>query len=249
MASLVFGLGGNLKNQMRSAIENTQINNNLFHCLTQYPVKHLFFAGTAASYPYPYTKLPLSEDMFFEGLPHYGEFGYAMAKRHAYTYMHILAKEYGTQFVYGIFTNLYGTNDRFNIETGHIIPSLIAKSYYAKQTGTPLYVWGDGNAERDFLHVKDAAEAVLFCLEQDSDIGLINISTGISVTIRQIAEYLKEIAGITDYQFENDKPVGIIKRVVDNNKLINLGFKNKISLKEGLFEAYNWYSVHRESAR
>lgn len=242
LASVVFGLGGNLKHQMRSALENTAINNNLFAALQHYPVERLFFAGTVASYPFPYRTMPLVEECFFEGLPHYGEFGYAMAKRHAYTYLRILGEETGLRYSYGIFTNLYGQHDRFDIENGHVIPSLIAKAYSAAQAGVALEVWGGGSAERDFLHAEDAAQAILICLDQNDENRLINISSGQGVSIRRIAETTAAIAGITQLHFVSDKPVGILSRVVDNKQLISLGFAPSISIEDGLASTYNWYA-------
>jgi GDP-L-fucose synthase len=249
LASFVFGLGGNLKYQMRSAIENTAINNNIFASIEKYPVKNFFYAGTVASYPFPYRVMPLTEECFFEGLPHYGEFGYAMAKRHAYTYLRILSEEIGLYFTYGIFTNLYGQNDRFDIENGHVIPSLIAKSYISAQSGNALDVWGDGNAERDFLHAEDAARAILICLDQNKESCIINISSGFGVTIRHLAETIANIAGISQLIFSTDKPVGIPRRVVDNSQLTHLGFTQSIPIEKGLALTYEWYVSNTNNIR
>lgn len=241
LASLVLGLGGNLKYQLRSAIENTSINNNIFSSIQKYPVKNFFYAGTVASYPFPYHSLPLTEKVFFEGLPHYGEFGYAMAKRHAYTYLRILSEEIGLRYTYGIFTNLYGEHDRFDPENGHVIPSLIAKAYESSKSQEALVVWGDGTAERDFLHAKDAAKAILLCLDQDDENSLINISSGIGVSIRYLAETLATIAKIPRLIFSTDKPAGIPRRIVDNKKLVQSGFIQSISIEDGLSNTYKWY--------
>lgn len=210
--------------------------------LMKYPVNQLFFAGTVASYAFPYASLPLKEEMFFNGLPHYGEFGYAMAKRHAYAYLRILNKETGLRYVYGIFTNLYGEYDKFDIQNGHVIPSLIAKAYHAQQTESALKIWGDGSAERDFLYAEDAARAVLLCLEQQSTIDLINISSGVGYSIKYVAESLAKIAGISNLCYQNDKPVGIPKRSIDNTKLLKLGFCPEISLEAGLLRTYKYFS-------
>lgn len=249
LASVVFGLGGNLKHQMRSALENTAINNNLFAALQSYPTERLFFAGTVASYPFPYKAMPLAEESFFEGLPHYGEFGYAMAKRHAYTYLRILGEEASLRYTYGIFTNLYGPHDRFDTENGHVIPSLIAKAHAAAQSGMPLEIWGDGSAERDFLHAEDAARAILLCLDQDDENRLINISSGQGVTIRYLAQTAAAAAGVKQLHFDSSKPVGIPRRVVDNQKLTRLGFVPSISIEDGLARTYNWYAANSATIR
>lgn len=241
LASCVFGLGGNLKYQMKSVIENTTINNNIFASIEKYPVKDFFYAGTVASYPFPYRTMPLNEDSFFDGLPHYGEYGYAMSKKHAHTYLKILSKEIGLRYTYGIFTNLYGQNDRFDSENGHVIPSLIRKAYVSSQTGDAMEVWGDGKAERDFLHTEDAAKAILLCMDQNNENRLINISSGIGVSIGFIAETLSILAKVPRLIFSTDKPVGIPRRIVDNKQLISMGFKQSITIEEGLSLTYNWY--------
>jgi GDP-L-fucose synthase len=249
LAATVFGLGGNLKNQMRAVIENTQINNNLFAALLSNPVERIFFAGTVASYPYPYHRVPLNEEDFFIGLPHGGEFGYASAKRHAYSYLHILHESFGTDFVYGIFTNLYGENDRFDVLNGHVIPSLIVKAHQAALNDESFEVWGDGSASRDFMHAKDAARAVLICLENHQNERLINISNAQDITIRQITEIIAQAAGVKKIHFDKTKPVGIASRVVNNQRLRGLGFQPSISIQEGLTKTYKWYMSHLENVR
>ncbi len=249
LASVVFGLLGNLENQMRSLVENTQINSNLFSAINVYPVEYVFFAGTVAAYSYPYVQIPLQETDFFGGLPHGGEFGYAMSKRHAYAYLRILSETKGVNFTYGVFTNLYGENDRFNENSGHVIPSLIMKAHRASQAGEPFYVWGDGSAQRDFLHFDDAAEAVVLCMNSKNTSSLINISSGKAATIRELTELVAGEAGITDVRYQSDKPVGIQSRVVDNTLLVELGFTQSISLKSGIESLYKWYSDNVKGVR
>jgi GDP-L-fucose synthase len=249
LASVVFGLLGNLENQMRSLVENTQINSNLFSAINEHPVEYVFFAGTVAAYSYPYVKVPLQESDFFSGLPHGGEFGYAMAKRHAYAYLRILAETKGIKFTYGVFTNLYGENDRFNENSGHVIPSLIMKAHKASQAGDPFYVWGDGSAQRDFLHFEDAAHAIELCMTSDSSSSLINISSGQASTIRELTQLIAHEAGVTDVRYQSDKPVGIQSRVVDNSRLVELGFVQSISLKAGIERLYKWFSENEKGVR
>ncbi len=250
LAATVFGLGGNMKNQQRAVIENSAINHHLFSAVAKYPVEKFFFAGTVASYPYPYREMPLKEEQFFNGLPHSGEFGYAMAKRHAYSYLRILGQETGMRCTYGIFTNLYGNHDRFDVEGGHVIPSLIAKAHDAASRGVPLDVWGDGSAERDFLHADDAASAIMLCLNNDDEAErLINISSGEAVSVRHITECIASEAGVTDIRFNSDKPVGIQKRVVDNTQLKSLGFVPKVTIEDGLSRTYRWFTENQVNIR
>lgn len=242
LASVVFGLQGNLDNQMRSLMENSAINANVFSAINNHPVRYVFFAGTVAAYAYPYKQIPLVESDFFDGLPHGGEFGYAMSKRHAYAYLKVLKDTKGIDFTYGVFTNLYGENDRFNDNSGHVIPSLIMKAHTAKLENKPFLVWGDGSAERDFLHFDDAASAVLLCMEKRSTPELVNISSGNVTTIKQLSELICRFAGVDKIEYQVDKPVGIKSRVVSNTQLRGLGYSQRISLESGIQRLYNWYS-------
>ncbi|ENO3939850.1 NAD-dependent epimerase/dehydratase family protein [Aeromonas veronii] len=249
LASVVFGLLGNLENQMRSLTENTLINSNLFSAIDSHPVKYVFFAGTVAAYAYPYIKMPLSEADFFLGLPHSGEFGYAMSKRHAYAYLSVLQTTKKIRSTYGIFTNLYGENDRFNDTTGHVIPSLIMKAYHASKTCEVFNVWGDGLAERDFLHFDDAAAAIILCMLSKQTPSLVNISSGIAVSIKRLSNLIALEANVKQVEFLSDKPVGIKSRVVDNSVLKSLGFEQSISLEDGIKRLYAWYLKNNNEVR
>lgn len=249
LASIVFGLLGNMSNQFRSLAATTEMNSNLFGALHECrSLKRVFFSGTVASYPYPYKKLPLIEADFFDGLPHSGEFGYATAKRHAYSYLRILADDLGVPFTYGIFTNLYGEQDRFDPLAGHVIPSLVAKAYQARATGSDLSVWGSSDTMRDFLYAGDAASAVIHCLDREVT-GLVNISSGQGTSIGDVARTLAKLAGISRVDFDTSKPVGIPNRLVDNAKLLATGFRPRVSISEGLSRTFDWYARNIENGR
>jgi GDP-L-fucose synthase len=247
LASLVFGLLGNLENQFKSVIENTVINNNLMEAISNHEIKYVFFAGTVASYPYPYKSMPLSENDFFNGLPHSGEFGYAMAKRHAYSYLKILNECNNLNFTYGIYTNLYGEWDKFNSHSGHVIPSLVAKGFMAAKSGKSLEVWGDGSAIRDFMHFNDAARASLHAMEEGL-FGLLNISSGERTTIADVATEICNKYSV-NIKYLKDKPVGIPLRYVNNEKLRLSGFNQKTQISDGLSALCEWYSKNVEIVR
>lgn len=249
LASLVFGIGGNLKNQMTSLSANTRINENLFTALYNCPPKKIFFAGTVAGYSHPYKSMPIKEDTFFDGLPHGGEFGYAMAKRHAIAYLEILANEQKVDVIYGALTNLFGPNDNFDIENGHVIPSLVAKAHRAKVDHTPLNVWGSGEATRDFLFVEDAASAILHLLENGSKERLVNISSGVGVSIGQVAKIIADCYELAELHFDETKPTGIAERVIDNSRLKETGFSSFSDLQTCLKITCDWYAENAEHAR
>lgn len=248
LASMVFGLVGNMKNQIESLSQNTVINNNLIMACAHHGVKKVFFAGTVASYPFPYKALPLREDYLWEGSPHYGEYGYANAKRHALSYLEILSKEKGMDYCYGLLTNMYGPNDKFDPQFGHVIPSLVKKLDHALVEGADFCVWGDGTAKRDFLFIEDAARAIIACQENLS--GVVNIASGETVTIRDVVEALVEASGYAGpIVWEKDKPVGIPERSIDTNGLKSTGFTCHYDLRTGLKKTWDWYVENRQLAR
>lgn len=252
LAALVFGLGGNSKNQLRSLSENGLVNDNLFSACAAHPPEHMFFAGTVAAYPFPYKTMPLIENEFFDGLPHRGEFGYAMAKRNAYAYLEILSKETHMKFTYGVLTNLYGPGDRFDIENGHVVPSLIAKAHNACRSGLPLKVWGDGSATRDFMFIDDAARAIHHCVLSHGKSGgneLVNISSGEEVSIGYLAQCVATQFEGLKLEFDTSGAVGVPKRVIDNSRLKQLGFQGFTPMADGISATCDWYKNNAESAR
>ena len=248
LAATVYGLKGNLDNQMLALINNTKIDNNIFHAisLNRDFISKIFYAGTVAAYNYPYQRLPLKEEFLLDGNPHFGEYGYAMAKRHALAYLNILKRNHGVDFIYGVMTNLYGPNDRFNTENGHVIPSLLLKAHGANESRSPLIVWGRKETTRDFLYSLDAAKIIINLLESSYS-GIINIASGKESTMEDLVkEIVKLFPEIPTFSFDSEKPVGIPKRSVDVSKLEQLGFLSGIhSLKDGLKETVDW--LYRQS--
>lgn len=248
LASVVFGLLGNQRNQLKAISENTILNHNVLLAAAEVGVSKLFFAGTVASYPFPFPRLPLTEDMLWQGSPHGGEFGYAHSKRHALAYLEVLGKEAGMEFLYGLLTNLYGPEDRFDDQNGHVIPSLIKKMDVAKAEGSDFSVWGDGAATRDFMYMEDAARAIVTAFEAGS--GIANICTGQSVSIRQTVEALVAAAQFDgNVVWQLDKPVGVPVRSVSDSVLQSLGFKSRVGIEDGMRMTWKWFQQHRESIR
>lgn len=248
LASVVFGLLGNQKNQLKAISENTILNHNVLLTAAEVGIKKLFFAGTVASYPFPFPQLPLKEEMLWQGSPHGGEFGYAHAKRHALAYLEILRNEAGMDFLYGLLTNLYGPEDRFDDQNGHVIPSLIKKMDVAKTEGTDFPVWGDGSATRDFMFVEDAARAICAAFEARS--GVMNICSGESVSIRRAVEAIVDAAGFRgNVLWQSDKPVGVPVRSVCDEALRSIGFARRVGIETGMQRTWDWYQHHRAEIR
>lgn len=244
LAGLVYGLGGNLKHQLDSLYNNSLINLNLLNALRFVDVKKVFFAGTVASYPYPYKSLPLTEDQLFFGKPHFGEYGYAAAKNLGYQFLELLNKENRVDYCIGLFTNMFGEYDRFDEKNGHVIPSLISKLYFAKKNNESFKVWGNNKTSRDFLYVKDAVKAVIFLM--DNFTGTINISSGQETSLEEIVNNLISAAEFkVEIEWDKNAPVGIEKRSVDNTKLKELGFNNFTDLNKALDISYKWYESNQ----
>lgn len=248
LASQVFGLQGNLRNQLSSLSLNTRINENLLGGLAGSSVTKVFLAGTVASYPFPYINIPLREEDMFKGLPHFGEYGYANSKIHAFHYLELLKKYNDIDYVYGVFTNMYGPNDKFDVENGHVIPSLIRKAELAASSGSALEVWGRPDTTRDFMYVDDAARAAIHLLEHGS--GVVNIASGVEVRMEDLAQAVCQAAGISlPINWLSDKPVGIPRRSVDVERLKATGFESAVNLRDGIRQTYEWFQQNISSAR
>ena len=249
LASLVYGIKGNMHNQANSFRQNTLMSLYVLNACAQFGVKKVFYAGTVASYPYPYPEFPLKEESFWSGKPHYGEYGYALAKRNTLGHLEILKNTIGMDFCYGIFTNLYGKNDKFNTETGHVIPSLVAKAASAEKSAMKeLAVWGNPTVTRDFLYADDAANAAILAMDHYS--GEINIASGIETSMGEVSEALLKAAEVPiSVRWVGDQPIGIPKRYSDITRLTELGFKAKYDIDAGVKETLSWYKANPEKIR
>lgn len=248
LASLVFGLKGNLDNQLRSLQENVRIADTILDAASRFSVRKVFYAGTVAAYAYPYGKLPLEEGAFWNGEPHGGEYGYAVAKRYALSLLKVLRDSRGLDFSYGIFTNLYGPRDRFDTVNGHVIPSLVRKAFDARRERKPLRVWGRPDTVRDFLYSHDAARAALHCMNVDLE--LVNISSGEGKSMAEVVAAIKaQFSNSLAVTWDSEAPIGIPHRVVDNSLLTSSGFKPSYSLEEGVSRTVDWYRVNEQVVR
>jgi GDP-L-fucose synthase len=248
LASIVYGLLGNMRNQIAAIADNTLINHNVLSAAGAVGVSKIFYAGSVAAYPYPYPALPLREEMFWQGVPHSGEYGYASAKRHALAYLEVLHEAAGIDYCYGVLTNLYGPNDRFDNWNGHVIPSLIHRLHVALRSGDDLRVWGDGSARRDFMHAQDAARAILVGMHNVT--GVMNISSGSTASVREVVEMLvNKVKYRKRIVWQTEMPVGIPERSVCNRVLRGHGFSCTFDLGSGLATTWEWYKRHSQSLR
>jgi GDP-L-fucose synthase len=249
LAGTVLGLGGNLREPARMFVENTLINAHVIEGSRLAGARKIVAMGSICAYPFPpRSPGPLQEDDLFFGEPHPGERAYGHAKRGMLAQLEAYQASYGVDYAFAISTNLYGPADRFNLENGHVIPSLIRKFYEAAQSGQAVELWGDGSSTRDFMFSSDAARALVTIM--DSLSGRVNLATGIMSSIRDVARHLGEISGVRDrIRFDTTKPKGHEFAGIDIGRLRNAGFSPAISLRDGLEVTYRWYAANHHQAR
>ena len=244
-AARVHGIMGNLKNQGPVFYENSMMNTNVVEASRRAGVRKITVMGTGAVYPFPSPGLPLKEDMIFRGRPHPAHAGYANAKLAMLAMLEAYQDSYGLKWAYIVSANLFGPRDRFDAETGNVVPSLIKKFYDAKKSGGAVTVWGDGSAQRDFVYIKDAARIALRVMNGLE--GPVNMGSGGVYCIRDIVVALAEITGLGGrVEWDRTKPNGQAYRAYDLAKIASLGLKPAYSIREGLKETWNWYCAQND---
>ncbi|MCP5498222.1 MAG: NAD-dependent epimerase/dehydratase family protein, partial [Leptospiraceae bacterium] len=154
-------------------------------------------------------------------------------------------RQYNTNFNSLIVTNLYGPGDNYNLETAHVLPALIRKFHEAKMKNTEVVLWGTGNARREFMYVDDLADAAVFLMDNnriDRDHGTINVGCGEDISIKNLAELIKEIIGFTgNIRWDSTKPDGMPRKLLEVTQLNKLGWKHSIALEDGIRKSYDWF--------
>ena len=235
--------------------ENMMIEANVIHSAYQSRVKRLLFLGSTCIYPKA-VEQPMREDALLTGVLEPTNEPYAIAKIAGIKLCESFNRQYGTDFRSVMPTNLYGINDNFHPENSHVIPALMRRFHEAKKNGDKkVVVWGTGRAMREFLYVDDMADASLFVLNLDEEtyrkntqpmLSHINIGTGVDITIRELAETMKEVVGFSgDIEFDSSKPDGTPRKLIDVSRLSSMGWSYKTDLKEGLEKTYKWYVENR----
>ena len=238
-------VGGILANDLypyEFLMDNMLIQNNLIRSAHENDVPKLIFLGSSCIYP-KFAPQPLKEEyLLTDSLEPTNEW-YAIAKISGVKLIEALRKEYSRDYVSLMPTNLYGPNDNFDLESSHVLPAMIRKFHEAKLNGNaPVELWGTGSPMREFLHVDDLAQAVLFGLENTLEEHLYNVGTGVDLTIKELAELIQLIVGHQgDINWDNTKPDGTPRKVLDNLKLVNLGWGYNIELYDGIRMVYNHY--------
>lgn len=246
LAGAVYGIGGNLREPGRIFLENTLINTHVVEACRVAGVKKVVAIGSICAYPSPSISNPIKEEDVFFGEPHPGERAYGQSKRAMLAQLEAYQPS-GLDFAFVLSSNLYGPYDHFDLETGHVIPSLIRKFYESSLSGEPVQLWGDGVSRRDIVHSWDAAQALEKIMLNIS--GRVNLATGVMTSIREVAEILADISGVgNNYHFDVTKPKGHEFPAISIDRLNTCGFKPQFSVKTGLENVYQWYAENETIA-
>lgn len=222
--------------------KNLQIQNNIIHNSYLNKVTKLVFLGSSCIYP-KLAEQPIKEEYLMTGPLEPTNDAYAISKIAGIKMCQSYNKQYGTDYISLMPTNLYGPNDNFDPESSHVLPALIRRFHEAKEINSPsVTVWGSGSPMREFLHVDDLADASVHLMNNYDSTEIVNVGTGEDVTIRELAELIKEIVGYKgELIWDTSKPDGTPRKLLDVSKLHNLGWKHSIELKNGIKDTYEWY--------
>ncbi len=241
-AAKVGGIQANDTYRADFIYQNLTIQNNVIHGAVEAGVKDLCFLGSSCIYPRDCPQ-PIRESYLMTGPLEQTNEPYAIAKIAGIKMCESYNRQYGSRFVSVMPTNLYGPNDNYDLANSHVLPALIRKAHEAKLRGDAEYVvWGTGKPMREFLFVDDMADACIFIMEHGIGEGLYNIGTGTDVTIRELAETVMEVVGFRGrIVFDATKPDGTPRKLLDVTCLAQLGWKARVSLREGIAQTYASY--------
>ena len=246
-------VGGIMANSTRPAefiYDNLLIHGTVVHAAHVFDVKKLLYLGSSCIYPREALQ-PMREEALLTGPLEPTNEPYAVAKIAGIKLCESYRRQYGSDFISAMPTNLYGPNDNFNLASSHVLPALMRRFHDAKEAGRPeVTVWGSGSPRREFLHVDDLADACVFMMRHYSDAGHINVGTGEDLTIKELAELIREVVyPEARLGFDTSKPEGAPRKLLDVTRLHTLGWHHRIALKDGVTSTYRWFLDHRHDAR
>ena len=244
-------VGGILANSTRPAefiYDNLMIHGTVVHAAKQFDTAKLLYLGSSCIYPRHATQ-PISETELMTGPLEPTNEWYAVAKIAGIKLCQAYRRQYGSDFISAMPTNLYGPNDNFDLNSSHVLPALIRKFHDARTSGhRQVQIWGTGSPMREFLHVDDLADACVFLMDHYSDDSHINVGTGVDLSIRQLAEMVREIVHPeAELVFDTTKPDGTPRKVLDVSRLNDLGWSPSIELRNGIVSTYQWFLENLES--
>lgn len=249
-AATVGGIAANDSWPAHFLYDNLAIETNLIEASRQCGVQKLLFLGSSCIYP-RLAPQPMVEDALLSGPLEPTNQWYAVAKIAGIMLCRAYRRQYGCNFISAMPTNLYGPQDNFDLESSHVVPALIAKAHAVKRgAASELVVWGSGKPLREFLHVDDLADALVFLMKNYADEDHINVGFGEDVTICELAERVARIVGVDGaLKFDASRPDGVPRKLLDSSRLRAMGWVPKTDLEEGLRSTYKWYLDNETGAR
>jgi GDP-L-fucose synthase len=249
-AARVGGIQANNTRPAEFIRDNLLIQDNVIDAAYRAGVEKFVFLGSSCIYP-KMAPQPIKEDYLLTGALEPTNEWYAVAKIAGLKMCQAYRRQYGFNAISLMPTNLYGPGDNFDLHNSHVLPALIRRFHEAKVRGDgALSVWGTGTPRREFLHVDDLADAVVYLLETYDGEGIVNIGWGEDVTIKELAVMVAEVAGFGgDLVFDASKPDGTPRKLLDTSRLTSLGWTPKITLRQGLEQTYEWFKSHVAEAR
>ncbi|MEI7451790.1 MAG: GDP-L-fucose synthase [Candidatus Falkowbacteria bacterium] len=247
-AAKVGGIMANREQPADFIYENLQIQNNIIAAAYKYKIKKLLFLGSSCIYPRDCAQ-PIKEEYLMTGELESTNDAYALAKIAGIKMCQSFNKQYGTNFISVMPTNLYGPQDNFDLVSSHVLPALIRRFYEAKKNNlSALTLWGSGVAKREFLHVDDLAEAVIYLMNNYDDGAIVNIGTGEDLSIKDLALKIKKLIGYDgEIIWDTTKPDGTPRKLLDVAKINSLGWKYKIALDDGLKTTISWFEKNYDN--
>ena len=241
-AAKVGGIKANNDKKADFIYENIMIQSHVIKASKDYNVKKLLFLGSSCIYP-KFSEQPIKEEYLLTGSLEPTNDAYAIAKIAGIKMCQSFNQQYGTNYISVMPTNLYGPNDNYDLNNSHVLPAMIRKFHEAKLEGKDkVEIWGTGTPMREFLYVDDLADACIHLMLNYNESEVVNIGTGVDITIKDLALTIKEVVNFEgDIYFNTDMPDGTPRKLLDVSKLKDLGWKYKISLREGIEKTYKDY--------
>ena len=244
VAGTVGGIHANSTRPAEFLYDNLMIHGTVVQAAHRIGVEKLLYLGSSCIYP-RLANQPIAEEALLGGPLEPTNEGYALAKIAGIKLCETYRRQYGDDFISAMPTNLYGPGDNFDLEGGHVLPALMRRFHDAREAGlAEVVVWGTGDARREFLHVDDLADACLFLMDHYSEVGHVNVGTGVDLTIRELAETVRDLVYPgADLAFDVSRPDGMPRKVLDVSRLTELGWTASTELAEGLASTYEWFTA------
>jgi GDP-L-fucose synthase len=249
-AARVGGIAANAARPVEFITDNLRIQVNLLDSAVASGVRRFLFLGSSCIYP-KFAEPPIREDALFTGPLEQTNESYAVAKLAGITQLSAIRHQHGLPYISAMPTNLYGPGDNFNPDDSHVLPAFIRRFDEAARDGVPVVTcWGTGRPQREFMHADDLAAACHFLLDHYDDDKTINVGTGRGVTIAEVAHLVAEVVGYRgEIRWDTSKPDGTPRRLLDVQRITELGWTAKISLAEGIRTTYEWFLAHQNDYR